>query len=904
METKTDAVTSEVTSALAQLRFLKGGLWQILAWLAVCLFIGALVWTLTLSRLASEKQSIQNAAFRDARSLSKSYAKQLSRTVEQLDQLTVNVAYHWKHSAGTLKLEEQANQGLYPDNANLSLGIADKRGKVITNLLEYSGMVDMSGRPFFQLHKKGLVAGLHVAKVERGHISGKPAIVFTRTLTDQSGHFDGIAYAAVEPGFLAAFYDNASRGENDALTVLTKDGEFIASNSGKNIHRDAPLAKRSSSFLYQDGALAVPAAEFVDGRSRIVAWEALDKYPFVSVVALDEENVYASYKALRRDYMGMVAAATILLAFVGVMGSVFSARLAWRKYQAAAIADTYRLATEGARDGFFMARALYGSNRKITDFVVENCNEQGASMLGLRKEQLIDVRFSQLYPGDVFERVMHVYREAMQNGFYEGEFHMPQEQGSLWVHRRLVRSGDGVAITMRDITETKEHEHTLQSLVNTDFLTKLPNRYWLTQYLPKILEEAQENRVKVAVLYVDLDNFKDVNNTLGHSAGDDVLCMAGQRMHSVLRPGDHVVRLGGDEFSVVLSHVVSTDDAVRVADRIFEILSRPFQVTGGSEHLVGASVGISLYPEDGCTVEQLLKHADTAMYTAKNSGKGHFTFYTPAQTERIVGRINNEQALRDAVEANQFLVYYQPRVNAATGELVSMEALVRWMHPQRGIVPPLDFIPLAEETGLIVPIGEFVIEQACAQLSMWQKQQLRAVPISVNVSPRQFAHSDLKSVIAACIARHGISPMLLEVEITESCMMQDSAKVAEDIVALKSLGIRVAVDDFGTGYSSLSQLQRLDLNVLKVDRAFTQALVDGKHGEAFFMTIVSMAHILNMQVVAEGVETLEQLTILQALGCNEVQGYFISEPVPADDAAKFLGQRTLFRHAIGILHVA
>jgi diguanylate cyclase (GGDEF)-like protein len=482
----------------------------------------------------------------------------------------------------------------------------------------------------------------------------------------------------------------------------------------------------------------------------------------------------------------------------------------------------------------------------------------------------------------------------MQNGYYEDEFCMKQQGGTVWMHRRLVRSGHGIAITLRDITETKRHERALEELANTDTLTKLPNRYWLSKHLSKLLQQAQRAQSKFAVLYFDLDDFKDVNNTVGHDAGDDVLFQVGQRIRSVLRPGDHAVRLGGDEFTVVLSWIETTEDAVRVADRVISVLSTPFQLAGGFEARVGTSVGISLYPENGCTAEILLTQADTAMYAAKNSGKGRFAFYSPALTERTLHRINGENALRRAVAENQFVLHYQPRVAALTGELLSMEALVRWEHPDRGLVSPLDFIPLAEETGLIVDIGELVIAQACAQISDWQKKGLRAVPLSVNVSPIQFARCDLRSAIAANISRYGISASMLEVEITETCMMQDSEKVALDIAALKSLGIRVSVDDFGTGYSSLAQLQRLDLDVLKIDRAFTEALANGKHGEAFYRTIVSMAHILDMHVVAEGVETLEQLRIIQSLGCNEIQGYFVSRPLPAAEATLLLGQRTLF----------
>ena len=896
--------TDELRSALARLRFLKGSMRHVLAWPALCLGIGVLVWILAISNVASEKARIGAGAIADARALSKSYAEQLARTVEQLDQTTLTLAYYWKQSSGRMKLEDQAGQGLYPDIADFSINIFDKRGKLISSLPRRSRSIDIVDRAYFEAHRSQRVSGLQITTLTQGRASGKPVVAFTRALTDADGAFSGLLGVVVPPTFLASFYEKAAEGQNDALAVLSTNGEMIASKMGKNLNGDAPMVSNSIVLPSFKGAMVVPAQRFKDNRSRIVAWETLEQYPLVSVVALDEEDVYLPYESMRRNTMGMAAVASMLLLLASILGSVLSGRLVWRKHQAAIIADTYRLAIEGAREGFFMARALYGADQVVTDFVVENCNEQGARMIGFSRDDLIEVRFSQMYTGKLFDQVTATFKRAMETGFHEDEFRQPLDGQITWIHRRLVRSGDGIAITLRDISEAKAHESALASLGNIDGLTGLHNRYWLTQYLPKALEKAAQAHATLAVLYLDLDDFKDVNNTMGHDAGDDVLCQAGQRIATVLRPGDHVVRLGGDEFTVVLTQVATREDAVGVAARILEALTAPFQVRGGFEPRVCASVGISLYPEDGKTTEDLLQQADTAMYAAKNNGKGRYAFYTPALTEQIIHRIRSEYALRRAIEVNEFVLYYQPRVNAASGELLSMEALVRWVHPERGIVPPLEFIALAEDTGLIVELGKLVIDQACAQIAAWQAQGLRVVPLSVNVSPVQFAHCDLKAIIATSMARHRINPVLLEIEVTESCMMQDSEKVAQEIAAIKSLGVRISVDDFGTGYSSLSQLQRLDLDVLKVDRAFTLALDDGKQGVAFFLTIVSMAHILDMQVVAEGVETLEQLTVLQSLGCNEVQGYYISRPVPAANAVAFLNRRYLFPHTAPGLHAA
>jgi EAL domain-containing protein (putative c-di-GMP-specific phosphodiesterase class I) len=309
---------------------------------------------------------------------------------------------------------------------------------------------------------------------------------------------------------------------------------------------------------------------------------------------------------------------------------------------------------------------------------------------------------------------------------------------------------------------------------------------------------------------------------------------------------------------------------------------------------VHGSVGISIFPQDGDDVDTLLKHADIAMYAVKAKGKAHYQFFHPQLSESLVARLNKEQALRNAIEHDELVLYYQPRVDTFSGELRGMEALVRWMHPERGLIPPLEFIPLAEETGLIVKLGELVIEKACAQLARWKALDLPVVPVSINVSPRQFNQGNLSSLFSSCMARHDIDASLIEMEITESCMLGEDNAVTKELAAIEALDIKLLVDDFGTGYSSLSQLQRLDLDVLKVDRAFTTQICNEKGGEAFFKSILAMAHVLGMRVVAEGVETEQELRVLQALSCNEIQGYFISRPVPAEEVPSLLLKRWLF----------
>jgi predicted signal transduction protein with EAL and GGDEF domain len=364
-------------------------------------------------------------------------------------------------------------------------------------------------------------------------------------------------------------------------------------------------------------------------------------------------------------------------------------------------------------------------------------------------------------------------------------------------------------------------------------------------------------------------------------------------LRAAVRASDHVARLGGDEFVVILEQVEAVDCVARVAKSIIASISRPFQLAAGTGNEINASIGISLFPEDGADAEHLLKHADIAMYAAKAAGKGRYAFYHTHLSETLVLRLDKERALRIAVENDDFVVHYQPRVGLHSGVLTSMEALVRWNRPDQGMVYPSQFIDMAEDIGLIVRLGELVIEKVCAQLARWKAEGLDPVPVSVNVSPQQLKSGTVSSFIRSCLKRHGIDARLLEVELTESAVIDRSVVISDELAALREQGIKLMIDDFGTGYSSMAQLHRLDVDVLKVDSAFTRALSESEEGHLLFGAIVSMANALDMCVVAEGVETGEQLDALESLSCDEVQGHIVSKAVSAGETANLLLKRLL-----------
>jgi diguanylate cyclase (GGDEF)-like protein len=442
-----------------------------------------------------------------------------------------------------------------------------------------------------------------------------------------------------------------------------------------------------------------------------------------------------------------------------------------------------------------------------------------------------------------------------------------------------------------DITEEHRLRAELLQKANEDALTGTANRNWLIHALPKLIEQAAQTQSHIALLYLDFDKFKKINDLYGHSIGDEVLQQSTARLKSVLRPGDEVVHLAGDEFLVLL-HPAENDAAVQaVAQRILDMFDTPLQ-TSTTEIAVTVSIGIALFPRDGLSADALLGNADAAMYQAKASGRQRFQFYEPWIYEATKTKLEMEQAIEHALVQQEFFLQYQPRFSADDTTLVGFEALVRWNKPRSGVVGPNDFIPLAEENGQIVRLGALVLEQACTQLAVWRARGLPCVPVSVNVSARQFAAGSVKTLVEQALLRHGLPTHLIEIEVTESSIFEQDMGVYEELTELRRMGVKILLDDFGTGYSSLSQLQELDLDVLKIDKSFIAPLGQFAERHAIVHAIISMAHALGISVVAEGVETAEQLEVLRHLGCDEIQGYFFAKPLLPVDAEKFMTEQT------------
>jgi diguanylate cyclase (GGDEF)-like protein/PAS domain S-box-containing protein len=480
-----------------------------------------------------------------------------------------------------------------------------------------------------------------------------------------------------------------------------------------------------------------------------------------------------------------------------------------------------------------------------------------------------------------------LWAHVEQEGSWQGELWTRRKQGEdfpSWASISLVRNREGQTNNyfsiFTDITARKETEERIHHLAYYDVLTGLPNRSLLHKLSDQALIEARRNGLQGALLFIDLNRFKPINDTLGHAVGDALLKQVAARLRATVRTEDVVARLGGDEFIVALFNIARREHAAIVAQKILAALDPTFWIEA-HEVQIGAAIGISVYPHDSAETEALLRMADIAMYRAKQGGEDGYAFYSHEMNQRALNRLKIESGLRHGIENGELLLHYQPKVDIASGRIVGAEALVRWHHPERGMVPPGEFIPIAEESGLVVRISAWVLEEALRQAHRWHAAGLPAIKVAVNLSARDFSPG-LAQRVAVLLEHHAVPPAWLELEITEGMLTHSSDEVIAMMDALNALGVRLSLDDFGTGYSSLSYLKRFPIDTLKIDRSFVTGIPHDGNDCAIAGAIVSMAQRLGHRVIAEGVETAAQLAFLRSLGCQEIQGYYFSPPVPPE----------------------
>ena len=540
----------------------------------------------------------------------------------------------------------------------------------------------------------------------------------------------------------------------------------------------------------------------------------------------------------------------------------------------------FRAAMDATEDAIFLV------DRK--NFCFLDVNDTACRMLGYTREELIALDPAALRTA-TRQQLEHMYDHliAGQQELRMQEVWMERKDGTrlpVELHRRALRSDEGwiIVSVARDITERRQSEQRLLRLAHHDTLTGLPNRILFYESLKRAVEQAAERKWLVAVMFIDLDRFKNVNDTLGHALGDDLLRQFGNCLVQCVRVRDTVGRLGGDEFALILARQEDQQGAIQVARKIMETLHQPFDLKG-NEVTVTASIGITFFPLDASDPDTLIKYADTAMYQAKEAGRDAYRFFTAAMNVQALARLELENALRKALENGEFMLYYQPKIRVGSGHISGVEALLRWNRPGHGTVSPAAFIPLLEETGLIVRAGAWVIAEACRQINEWINRGVGPIQVSVNVSARQFFDGNLEIDVREAIQDNGIAPELLELELTESLLMSNVEETILALSELKKLGIQISIDDFGTGYSSLAYLKRFPIDKLKIDIAFVRGITTNPEDAAIALAIIRMAHSLKLHVIAEGVETESQLSYLRRHDCDEIQGYYFSRPVAAHE---------------------
>lgn len=523
-------------------------------------------------------------------------------------------------------------------------------------------------------------------------------------------------------------------------------------------------------------------------------------------------------------------------------------------------------------------------------------------------DQCVGKHIAEVLPQEIADRLLEQVQVVLETQHIRSVDYELLRFGAIQhFEARLVATGsDEVLGLVRDISERKRTEEQIRRLAYCDSLTGIPNRQAFLETLERELQRSKIGNKKFAVLFMDLDAFKRINDTLGHNVGDHLLKIVSDRLRETIRPSDlvsrsdqsnNLARLGGDEFTILIPDLDRVENALNVAHRVKDAMRRPFLIDG-HEIFVTASIGISLFPEDGDDCDSLLKYADTAMYHAKNCGKNNAKLYSSSLTMQIMSHVKLEVGLRKALKNDELYLLYQPQIDVRSSEIVGVEALVRWRHPERGLVSPTEFIPLAEETGLIVPIGEWVLRTACVQARQWQKTTRRTLRMAVNLSAKQFKDENLTQIVISALNDTGLDPRLLELELTEGTLMDDARATMSTLEQLRSIGVFLSIDDFGTGYSSMNYLKRFDVRALKIDKSFICGLPQDSENAAITRAIIAMAHGLKMIVVAEGVETDEQLVMLEEYGCDLVQGFYLGHPSPQEAITTMLQNTNLLTLAM------
>lgn len=854
------------------------------------------IWIATFHFIAAERDTAIAAARDAAREQVDTYEAQMVRNLTAIDQTLKVLKYAVEQHGPEAALDALRRQGLLPPSLVFVVGIADRDGRIVASNPPMQRL-DVSHERFFTVHRDSETSTPAVSRAVADAAKAEPHLHFTRRIEDADGGFAGVAIVAVDPAYFTSAYEHSREGELGLIGLVGDDGVARALRIGDKVSWGQQL---SLDGLADDAVDPRPTAP--DGVVRYASVRRLHGFPLSAVIGLAESEQMAQYQQHRGNYIvAAFAGSALLLAVVGMI-SAWSWQLAKARRRERRAQATYAAASEASLDAFFVLRSVFDADGRVCDFLVEETNSRAAQVTGIAKEDIRGRLMSEVLPfyrvNGMFEDLLRVVLEGVP---IESEWQAATSPAvGRWLQRQIVPVDGGAVATVRDITERKLAEERIRHLAHHDELTGLPNRSLIRDRLDQAVLNAQRNGKHLALAFVDLDGFKLVNDGLGHNAGDELLKVVGRRMQACLRRNDTLGRLGGDEFVILLPDVSGQALAITpVLEKIRQAVTEPVLI-GDQAVQVSCSMGVVMYPRDGDDPKTLMMNADAAMYRAKDLGSNNFQFYTREMNASVEEKLMLLEGMRKAFDCTQaasgtaeapaghFFLMYQPKVDLRTGRIFGVEALIRWQHPEHGMVPPPRFIGLAEESGLIVAIGEWVLRSACRQAQLWRAAGLDPLTVSVNVSARQFEEKHLVERIAVALRDTGLPPGALELEVTESLLMRDLNQAVDRMRALKAMGVSLSIDDFGTGYSSLSALKSFPISTLKIDKSFVRDLAHSLDDQAIALAVISLGHRLNLRVIAEGVETEEQREFLAANECDEMQGYLFSPPVPAERITEML----------------
>ncbi|MEV4781984.1 bifunctional diguanylate cyclase/phosphodiesterase [Burkholderia sp. LMU1-1-1.1] len=873
-------------------RWLRRGLDTHISLPLFALLLLVAIWLLSLHEIDVERVRAREAAADSLREVLGTYEAQVARGLDGIDQ-TLRVLKYAVERRGTLgALPELAREGLLPSGLVFSVSIVDRDGMTVASSPQATP-ISVADQRYFNFHQERDSGAIFVGEPMRDAAKTDWHLHFTRRLDDEKGNFAGVVMVETDPAYFTSGYERSRMGERGMLGLIGTDGVVRALRIGDKVSFGQRLAAPATPPHLQSVARPHPQ----DGVSRFSGVSELHGVALKVVAGLDEQEQMAAFERKRREILWRAGAASLALAIATGLLWLWSWQGARHRAGVRRAQETYAAASAASLDAFFVMREVRDGAGAIVDFNIVDANSRAEQFTGVSRERLCRTTLLRLVPtareSGMFADLVRV---TQAGGVHEQEWENTiPELSARWLHQQVVPVEGGVVAIVRDITERKLAEERMQHLAHHDTLTGLPNRILITERLELTVAEARRDGgggdATLLVAFIDLDGFKLVNDGLGHNAGDALLKVVAGRMAACLRPGDSVGRFGGDEFVLMLREAAAVEGedagAAAVLERVREAVLQPISV-GGQQVQVSCSIGVAVHPDDGADAETLLMHADAAMYRAKELGKNNCQFYAREMNAEIEQKLVLLEGMRQALEHRQFRLVYQPKVDLRTGRIFGAEALVRWEHPEHGVIGPDRFIPLAEESGMIVALGEWVLREACQQNRAWQDAGLPPLCISVNVSPRQFEEGRLVERVALALADSDMAPRWLELEVTEGVIMRDLTRALGKMEQLRTMGVALSIDDFGTGYSSLSALKSFPISTLKIDKSFVRDLAHSAGDQAIASSIIGLAHRLKLRVIAEGVETEQQRGFLRANGCDEMQGYLFSEPLPPEQLAALL----------------